>query len=54
MFNQYEQLRKNNGNPNELFKQITNGYSPEQMEKFYAQAKQFGIPDDVINNIKTQ
>ena len=35
-----------------LFKQITNGYSPEQMNNLFNRAQQFGIPTDVINNLK--
>lgn len=52
LFQQVEGLVKNNGNPMELFKQITGSYSPEQMEQLYSQAKQFGIPDDVINQVQ--
>ena len=52
LFQQVEGLVKNNGNPMELFKQITGNYSPEQMEQLYSQAKQFGISDDVINQVQ--
>ena len=52
MFQQVENLRKSNGNPMEMFRQVTSGFSPEQMNKFYANAKQFGIPDDVINQVQ--
>ena len=53
LFNQYEMLRKNNGNPTELFKQVTNGYSPEQMNNLFNQAKTMGIPEDVINQFQS-
>ena len=52
MFKFIEQARKNKDNPQELFKEITKGYKPEQMEKIYSQAKQMGIPDDVLKQIK--
>ena len=47
-----EQAQKNKSNPEELFKQITKNYKPEQMEQIFNQAKQFGIPDEIINKIK--
>lgn len=58
MFQQIENLRKSNGNPMEMFKQVTSKFSPEQMNNFYENAKQFGIPEDVIkqaqNGINTK
>ena len=52
MFQFIEQARRNNNDSQALFKQITKGYKPEQMEKIYNQAKQFGIGDDIINKLK--
>ena len=52
MFQQVESLRKSNGNPMDLFKQVTSKFTPEQMNQFYANAKQFGIPDDVISQVQ--
>ena len=58
MFNKIESLRNSNGNPMDLFKQVTSKFTPEQMNQFYSNAKQFGIPDDVIqqaqNGINTK
>lgn len=54
MFNQVEQLRKNNGSPIELFKQATSNYNKEQMEQFWKNVKQFGISDDAIKQIQNQ
>jgi len=58
MFNKIENLRNSNGNPMDLFKQVTSKFTPEQMNQFYSKAKQFGIPDDVIqqaqNGINTK
>lgn len=47
-----EQAQKNNGNPVEMFKEITKGYSPEKMESFYKQVEQMGFPTDLINQLK--
>ena len=47
---QIEELKKNNGNPNELIKQITGKYTPEQMQKFRQFASGFGISEDQLNN----
>ena len=47
-----EQARKNNNNPQELFKQVTNGYTPEQMNMLFSKAKQFGVGDEVIEKLK--
>lgn len=52
MYKEIEQLRQNNGNPMELLKQITNKYTPEQMEQLYTNAKRFGVPDEVINQVQ--
>ena len=52
MFNLLNQAQKNKSNPQELFKEVTKGYKPEQMEKIFNQAKQFGVSDDVINQLK--
>ena len=47
-----EQARKNNNNPTELFKQVTNGYTPEQMNTIFDKAKQFGVDNNVIEKLK--
>lgn len=52
MFQLIEQARKNQSNPMELFKQITQGRTPEQMEAFYKKAEEMGVPSDVINQIR--
>lgn len=52
MFQMVEQARKNNGNPMDLFKQITNGYTPEQMNNFYQRVEQMGFSPELINQIK--
>lgn len=52
VFQLVEQARKNNDNPVELFKQITQGKTPEQMEEFYKKAEQMGFSPEVINKLK--
>jgi hypothetical protein len=47
-----DQARKNNNNPEQLFKEVTKNYKPEQMEQIFNKAKQFGIGDDIISRLK--
>ena len=52
MFQMLEQAQKNKSNPEELFKEITKNYKPEQIDMIFNKARQFGIGDDVINKLK--
>lgn len=52
MFQFLEQAQKNQSNPQELFKQVTKNYKPEQMEQIFEKAKQFGVGEDAINQLK--
>lgn len=52
MFQFINQAQRNKSNPVDLFKEITKGYKPEQIEGIFNQARQFGIGDDVINKLK--
>lgn len=52
MFQLVEQARKNNGNPMDIFKQITSKYKPEQLENLFSRAKQIGVPEEYINQVK--
>jgi hypothetical protein len=54
MFQFLEQARKNNNNPMDLFKQVTKNYSPEQMNSLFEKAKQFGINDDIIQQVQNE
>jgi len=51
-FQVINQARSNGSNPMDLFKQITNGYSNEQMNGLFAKAKEFGVPNDVIEQLQ--
>ena len=52
MASQIQNMISNGGNPMDLFKQITNGYSPEKMNSLFDRAKQFGVPNDVIEKLQ--
>ena len=52
MFQFLEQAQKNQSNPQEIFKEITKNYKPEQIENIFNKARQFGISDDVIDKFK--
>jgi len=52
MYQFLEQARKNNGNPLEMFKQVTSKYKPEQLDILFDRAKQMGIPEEYINQVK--
>ena len=52
MANQIQGLVNSKGNPMELYHQIIRDNTPQQMEQFYSMAKQWGIPDDVINQVQ--
>ena len=49
-FNQFQDLRKSNGNPQELLKQATNGYTPEQMKQFIQFANNMGISNEQLEH----
>ena len=52
MFQLVEQARQSQNNPVELFKQITNKYTPEQMNNFFNQAEQIGFNKELIEQVK--
>ena len=52
MFQFLEQAQKNKSNPEEIFKEVTKGYRPEQMDMIFNKARQFGIGDDIISKLK--
>ena len=52
LFQVVEQAQKNNSDPIDLFKQVTNNYTPEQMTNLFNRAKQFGVPDEVLQKLQ--
>ncbi len=47
-----EQARKNNSDPMDMFRQITSNYKPEQLNSLFDRAKQLGVPEEYINQVK--
>jgi hypothetical protein len=52
MANQVQELMKNNGNPMSLYQQMIKDKSPEQMSQFYQFARQWGINDEIIQQLQ--
>ena len=52
MFQMYQMARQQNANPNDLLTQLTSNYDETTMKRFKEQAKQFGISDDLLNQLK--
>lgn len=52
MFQMISQAQNQKSNPQEIFKEVTKNYKPEQIEQIFNKARQFGIGDDVINKLK--
>ena len=50
-FQLIEQAQKNQSNPKELFNQITSSYSPNQMQELINKARNFGVPEEIINQV---
>ena len=46
-FRQYEEIRKSN-NPQQFLSQITNNYTPDQLNKFRQFANNFGITNEQL------
>lgn len=54
MFQLIKQMQENQNNPMNVLKQITKNYSPEQMNGLFEKAKQFGVPDETIQQVKQE
>ena len=52
MYQMLSQGIQNNINPMDLFNQVTNGYSKEQMDNLINQAKRMGFPPEVLKKKK--
>ena len=50
-FHLYEEIRKNNNNPQQFLNDITNKYTPEQMKQFEQFVGQFGITTEQLNGL---
>ena len=47
-----QNLMQNNGNPQTMLQQILKNSTPEQKENLFKQAKNYGVPDNVISQIQ--
>lgn len=54
MASQIQEMIKSNGNPMELFKQVTKSYTPDKMNSFINQARQMGFSEDLLKQVSTQ
>jgi hypothetical protein len=52
MYQMVQNAMKNGVNPTDLFRQVTKGYSKEQLDNLFTQAKQYGISEDTINQVR--
>lgn len=50
MFQQFQNLQKNQSNPQEIINDMIGKYKPEQINQFRQFAKGFGITDEQLNN----
>ena len=51
-FQMINQARNSGTNPQEFIKQIMNGATPEQMQNVLTQAKNMGVPDEILNQVQ--
>lgn len=54
MFQVLEQAQKNQNNPMDMLKEVTKNYTPEQMSGLFERAKQFGIPDNILEETQNK
>lgn len=52
MYQQLNQLQRNNANPQYLLKQVIEKVTPQQMQNVLFQAKQLGVPDTILAQIQ--
>ena len=51
-FQMINQARNSGTNPQEFIKQMMNGVTPEQMQNVLTQAKNMGVPDEILNRVQ--
>lgn len=54
MYQMLEQASQKQSNPIDLLKQVTEKYTPEQMQNFYNIAQSIGFPSDILTQIQEQ
>lgn len=50
VYQQYQDLKKSNGNPQEMINNIVGKYTPEQKASFMKYANGFGISNEQLTN----
>ena len=50
MFQQFQELQKNQNDPKKIISDMTSKYTPEQMKNFRAFANGFGITNEQLDN----
>ena len=45
-------LMQNNGNPNELLKQVVGNMSDEQKQNLFKQCKGYGVPEQLLSQLQ--
>lgn len=51
-FQMVNQAINSGANPMQFMKQVMSNVSPQQMQDIMAQAKQFGVPDEVLQQMQ--
>ena len=51
-FQLINQAMQNNGNPEMMLNQIIGNISPEQKQSILSQAKNYGVPDNILSKIQ--
>lgn len=49
VFQQFQNLQKNQNNPQEILNNMMSGYTPEQLQNFKKFANGFGITEEQLN-----
>ena len=52
MFQMINQAKNNGTNPEQFLKQMMGNKTPEQMQQVLTQAKQMGVPDEVLQKVQ--
>lgn len=52
MFQMLNNAMRSGQNPNQLISQVMKNATPEQKQSVFEQAKQYGVPDEVLKEIQ--
>lgn len=48
----FQNLMQNNGNPNAMLQQVMSSATPEQKQNLLRQAKNYGVPNNILSQIQ--